>query len=261
MLPHLADRPLALVRCPDDTHHECFFQKNLMRGAGPGLHGGKAKNPKGGTTPFVFVDDRTGLESLAQMGVIEIHPWGTHRDHVSRPDLLVFDLDPDDSVPWAKVAEAAGRLRKILERLGLKSFLKISGNKGLHLHVPIEPTTTWEAAKNFANAVALALVEEDPTLYLANMSKTKRKGKIFIDFFRNGYGATSVAPYSVRAKNGGAVALPIEWKDAKKVDPRGFRIADVRKRLARRVPGGRGDPWKDYFKTVQRIPDLGSSRK
>lgn len=256
MLPHLADRPLALVRCPDDTNHECFFQKNLMRGTGPGLHGGKARNPKGGTTPFVFVDDQTGLESLAQMGVIEIHPWGTHRDHVLKPDLLVFDLDPDDSVPWAKVAEAAIRLRKLLERLGLKSFLKISGNKGLHLHVPIEPTVTWEAAKNFANAVSLALVEEDPKLYLANMSKAKRKGKIFIDFFRNGYGATSVAPYSVRTKNGGAVALPIEWKDVKKIDPRGFHIADVRKRLARRVPGGRGDPWKDYFKTAQRIPEL-----
>ncbi len=256
MLPHIADRPLALVRCPDNVEHECFFQKNLTHKGNGELKSASTTDPKGKKGSLIYIDSVKGLETLAQMGTIETHCWGTHRDHPRKPDLLVFDLDPDPEVSWVKVAGAATRLRDILEELGLRSFLKVSGNKGLHLHIPIEPTVDWETAKTFAHAVSLVLVEENPRLYLATMSKAKRKGKIFIDFFRNGYGATSIAPYSIRTKNHGAVALPIAWSEVGKVDPAGFSMNQTLAKLKRRQPGGAGDPWKDYFKVRQRLPNF-----
>jgi bifunctional non-homologous end joining protein LigD len=256
ILPHMKDRPLALVRCPDGTTKECFFQKNLIHRGNGELKTQAILDPKGKKTSVIYVDSARGLESLAQMGTIELHAWGTHRQHVLKPDLIVFDLDPDTGVKWKQIAGAAKRLREILEGLGLRSFLKISGNKGLHLHVPIEPKSNWDDIKAFANAISLILVQENPKLYLANMSKAKRKGKIFIDFFRNGYGATSVVPYSVRTKNGGAVALPIDWSEVDTIDPAGFGMKKALARLKAKKSGGRGDPWKDYFSVRQRLPDF-----
>jgi bifunctional non-homologous end joining protein LigD len=256
ILPHMKDRPLALVRCPDGTTKECFFQKNLIHRGNGELKSEAILDPKGKKASVIYVDSARGLESLAQMGTIELHAWGTHRQYVLKPDLIVFDLDPDTGVEWKRVAGAAKRLREILEGLGLRSFLKISGNKGLHLHVPIEPKASWDDVKSFANAISLILVEENPKLYLANMSKAKRKGKIFIDFFRNGYGATSVVPYSVRTKNGGAVALPIEWSEVDTIDPADFGMKETLARLKGKKSGGRGDPWKDYFSIHQRLPDF-----
>lgn len=256
ILPHLVGRPIAIFRCPDGTRGECFFQKRLMPGRNVGLKAASLKGPNGKTNSVFTLESAVGLETFAQMGVLEIHPWGTHLRHYLTPDLLVFDLDPDESVPWADVAEAALRIRKILERFGLKSFVKVSGNKGLHVHVPIEPTESWEYAKAFATEIALILVREYPERYVATMAKTKRRGKIFIDTFRNGYGNTSIVAYGTRAKNGGAIALPVRWDEIKDVDPRGFRIPDVIDRIDRIKPGGRGDPWRDYLKTVQRLPKL-----
>jgi bifunctional non-homologous end joining protein LigD len=260
ILPHIKDRPLALVRCPDGTTKECFFQKNLIHRGNGELKSQAILDPKGKKTSVIYVDSERGLESLAQMGTIELHAWGTHRKHVLKPDLIVFDLDPDASVKWKQIAAGAKRLKEVLEGLGLRSFLKISGNKGLHLHVPIEPKRSWDDVKAFANAVSLLLVQESPELYLANMSKAKRKGKIFIDYFRNGYGATSVVPYSVRTKNGGAVALPIDWSEIDEIDPAGFNMKRALERLKGRKSGGRGDPWKDYFSVRQSLPNFGGGK-
>jgi bifunctional non-homologous end joining protein LigD len=258
ILPHVAERPLSLVRCPDGADEECFFQKNLIHRGNGELRQEPIRDPKGKTASIIWIDSARGLESLAQMGTLEIHAWGTHRDHVLKPDLVVFDLDPDGSVPWKAIADGALRIREIMTKLGLKSFLKISGNKGVHVHVPIAPERSWEEVRNFAHAIARLLEEEKPELYISNMSKEKRKGKIFIDYLRNGYGATSVVPYSIRKKNGGAVALPIEWSQLRRVDPKGWSMKKTIALLKKRKPGGKDDPWKDYFKVRQRLPDFGA---
>lgn len=259
ILPHIRNRPLALVRCPEGVGTSCFFQKRLLGRGNGNLKTQTMKGPNGKRTPLIAIDSIDGLTELAQMGTIEIHTWGTHLDHPEKPDLLVFDIDPDASIEWKEVAQSALGLREVLEKLGLISFLKVSGNKGLHLHVPILPTLEWNEAKDFAHAIARIVAEKNPGLYVTEMSKSKRKGKIFIDYLRNGFGATSIAPYSLRAKNGGSIALPIAWSEVEKVDPAGFHIEDVLQRLKKRKANGRGDPWRGYFSSKPRVPRWASA--
>jgi bifunctional non-homologous end joining protein LigD len=186
-----------------------------------------------------MANDVGGLVALVQMGVLEIHPWGARRDRLDRPDLLTFDLDPDAGLPWGRVAEAAHVLRGLLDHLGLASFVKTSGGKGLHVVVPIERRSGWDEAKAFSRQVAETLAEAAPNRFLAQASKAKRKGKVFVDWLRNARGATSVAAYSTRARPGAPVSMPIAWEEVDGADPAGWTVETAPAAIAARGE----DPW------------------
>ncbi len=211
MLPHVAKRPLNLRRCPQGWKRG-FFQQHVQGKAPIGLRSIEVQDASGDSNR-ITLDDATGLLELAQMNVLEIHTWGAHVDDVDKPDLLVFDLDPDPTVKWTAVIAAAKTIRGRLADKGLEAFVKTTGGKGLHVCVAIERTITWDRARDFCGALSEAMVEKEPEKYVATMSKAKRKGKIFLDFFRNGKGATFVAPYSTRARENAPVAMPIAWEE------------------------------------------------
>jgi bifunctional non-homologous end joining protein LigD len=250
MLPYIADRPVSLVRCPGGVGHPCFFQKHATGTLPPGVESVDVPDKKTGKKePYITLSTAEAFAGLAQMGVLEIHPWGSENDNLERPDMIVFDLDPDAAISWRTLADSAAEVRRQLKSLGLESFLKTTGGKGLHVVVPITPKLDWSAVKQFAHSFALAMEEQEPKLYLTKMSKAARKGRIFIDYLRNERGATAVAPYSPRARAGAAVALPLSWADLKLPKRPVFEVADFsewRNRLAR-------DPWKDMLKTRQSL--------
>ncbi len=201
MMPHVANRPLALVRCPGGRGSPCFFQKHPSEG--PAEHLSQVDISEAGPPEYhVAIKDPAGLIALVQMGVLEIHVWGSQARRLEKPDRLIFDLDPDPAVAWPQVVTAAREVRLVLQELGLVSFLKTTGGKGLHLVVPVTPRLEWDEAKDFCRSVANFIVRAAPDRYIATMSKAARKGKIFIDYLRNGRGATAIAPYSTRARPG-----------------------------------------------------------
>lgn len=241
MLPHVKNRPLVLVRCPEGRHKECFYQKHPPAGTPDTLRQIKVRE-KTTTEPYVVVDDRAGLISLAQIGSLEIHAWGAKEDNLERPDRLVFDLDPDPAVAWRSVIQSAFQIRQFLGDLGLEAFLKTTGGKGLHLVVPIERRHEWEEVTDFCKLLADTIVTADPQRYTANMSKAARPGKIFIDYLRNNRGATAVAPYSTRAKPGAPISTPITWKELEA----GVRSDQYTIRnIARRLSELKRDPWEE----------------
>ena len=249
LLPQVVGRPLALVRCPGGHGKPCFFQKHPGEQVSPHLR--QVNVSETASSEFhLAIDDLAGLIALVQMGVLEIHAWGSTTQHLEKPDRLVFDLDPDPSVVWPVVAAAARELRAVLENLGLQSFLKTTGGKGLHLVVPIRPRTDWDDAKAFCRAVADAMVKASPDRYLATASKAARKGKIFIDYLRNGRGATAIAAYSTRAKATPTVSVPIAWDElSPRLTSDHFTIWNVPARLKKL----RRDPWADLPQTKQSI--------
>lgn len=250
MLPHVADRPLALVRCPDGVGPACFFQKH----AGAGLPDAIRELPQGGghNDTVLLIDSAEGLVSLVQRGVLEIHCWGSHYRKIEQPDIVVFDFDPDPAVKWPKVAKAALEMRTFLKDLGLESFVKTTGGKGLHVVVPFKPLMEWDAVKEFTRIVADKFAATDPDMYLINMSKKKREGKIFVDYLRNGRGATAIAPYSTRARPGALIATPISWAELDGgAKPRDFTMEKVIARVTRRFK----DPWKAMRTTKQSITE------
>jgi bifunctional non-homologous end joining protein LigD len=184
-----------------------------------------------------------------QLGVLEIHPWGSREDDVEHPDRLVIDLDPGPGVDWGEIVEGARRVRQRLEDLGLESFIKTTGGKGLHVVFPIQRRTTWDDAKAFTKAVAGMIVSEHPERYLAVMSKAKRTNKIFVDYLRNGRGATAIAPYSTRAKENATVSTPLSWDELDRVHPTMFNVRTVPGRLAKL----KRDPWEQIGKVRQSI--------
>jgi bifunctional non-homologous end joining protein LigD len=197
-----------------------------------------------------LIEDLAGLVSLVQMGVLEFHPWAARKDNLERPDFLVFDLDPGQGVAWKDVVAGAKAMRDKLSELGLESFLRTTGGKGLHVVVPIARRTTWDDAKAFAKAVADAIVRDDPRRYIATMSKAKRRGKIFVDYLRNQRGATAIASYSTRARAGATIATPLAWSElTARLDPRKFTVKSVPARLAAR----KADPWADFAVQKQSI--------
>lgn len=249
MLPHAGHRPLTLVRCPSGAGDKCFFQKHASHELGPGLVPVPVKED-GKTVEYIALGGADGLRSLVQMNALELHTWGSHVKSVERPDLLVLDLDPDPSVAWARVVEAAREVRELLREASLESFVKTTGGKGLHVCVPLTPKLDWDTTKTLAHGLANALVTRAPDRYLATMSKAKRKGKIFVDYLRNGRGATFVAPYSTRARPGATVAMPLRWEElTPTLDPRDFTVRTVPKLVARRR-----DPWADLLGTKQTVP-------
>ncbi len=249
ILPHLVGRPLTLVRCPDGRTKQCFYQKHIGEDVPDSIERITVEEgPE--AAPYGAVKNLHGLVSLVQMGVLEIHVWGAHADLVERPDMMVFDLDPDEGLPWERVAEAARRMRGRLEEIGLWSFVKTTGGKGLHVVVPAARRTGWDDFKEFTRQVVLGVVAAEPRAYTANMSKARRKGKVFLDYLRNGRGATAIAPYSTRARPGAPVATPLAWEELDGPDPRGdhWSVETLPARLA-----AIADPWREYSRVRQSI--------
>ncbi len=250
MLPHIAGRPLSLVRCPDGVAGSCFFQKHATGTLPKGIESVMVPDKKTGKPePYITLSTPTALAELAQMGVLEIHPWGSRNDDLEHPDRITIDLDPDGTISWQQLAASAADVRKQLKSLGLESFLKTTGGKGLHVVVPIRQEFEWPVVKQFAHAFALAMEKSNPALYLTKMTKSARAGRIYIDYLRNERGATAVAAYSPRARPGAAVSLPLPWSDLKLEQRPDFRVVDYeqwKSKLTR-------DPWKDLAHTDQRL--------
>lgn len=211
MLPHMARRPISLVRCPQGRGKKCFFQKHDAGSFGAHVHHVPIKEKDGGHEDYLYVDDADGILACVQMGTIEFHGWGSHVGALEKPDRMVFDLDPDEGLAFADVKKAALDIRRQLADIGLVSFAMLSGGKGVHVVVPVDPGHSWDAHKDFAKRFAEALSLAEPDRYVATMSKAKRKGKIFIDWLRNQRGSTAIMPWSVRAREGAPVAVPIGW--------------------------------------------------
>jgi bifunctional non-homologous end joining protein LigD len=249
MLPQVADRVLALVRCPAGSTKPCFFQKHPGEGAPKHLR--QVNVAESGAADYnVAVNDLAGLVSLVQMGVLEIHIWGSKTKTLEKPDRLIFDLDPDPSVDWPGVVAAAREVRLVLEELGLTSFLKTTGGKGLHLVVPVQPRLRWDEAKAFCKAVSDFIVRAAPDRYIATMSKAARKGKIFIDYLRNGRGATAIAAYSTRNRLRATVSVPITWEElSPRIKSDHFTVQNLPARLKKL----KKDPWAELPKTKQSI--------
>ena len=251
MIPHLKGRPLTLVRCPEGYKKQCFYQRHVTESLRDPIQSIRVKEGRS-TVSYVAVDSPAGLIALVQMGVLEIHTWGSRQDRLEQPDRLIFDLDPDPALPWQQIKEAAETLRDRMSGLGFSAFVKTTGGKGLHVVVPITPKQDWEAVKLFTKKVAEDLVREAPQRYTATMSKSKRKGKIYIDYLRNTRTATAVCAFSTRARANEPVSAPVHWNELA-TDVRGeyFTIRNVPQRLARR----RTDPWEGYEKARRPIPD------
>jgi bifunctional non-homologous end joining protein LigD len=248
MAPHLAGRPLALVRCPEGTKGQCFFQKHVSAGL-------TAENLRIVIDPngrqVVAVDDLAGALSLVQAGVLEIHVRGSMIDRLDVCDRIVLDLDPGEGVAWPQIVAAAREIRERLDALGLASFVKLTGGKGLHVVLPVEGAD-WDSAKAFARAIAQAMTADAPDRYVAKITKSLRKGKILLDYLRNSLEQTSVAAYSTRARSGAPVSVPVSWQELPRTTAGNqYTVLNLTKRLA----GLKRDPWRDIGHLRQRLPE------
>ena len=247
MLPHVAGRPVTMVRCPTGAEQKCFYQRHAGSGVLPQL---KEVTVPGFADPYLYIEDVAGLIAMVQMGTLEIHPWGVTVERPDRPDRIIFDLDPDEGLGFVEVVSAALEVRERLRRAGLESFVKTTGGKGLHVVVPIEPVTEWRAAKAFAKSFSDEMADDAPERYLTRISKAERAGRIFIDYLRNDPTSTAVGPYSTRSRPGAPVAMPIEWEALERpLDPAAFTIETVPALAA-----GRKDPWAEMPAVLQRLP-------
>ena len=249
LVPHLAGRPLSLVRCPDGWSGQCFYQKHADKSVNASVT--RVEVPEGkGTATYMSAGSASAVVALVQWGVVEFHPWGSRTPRLDRPDRLIFDLDPDDGLAWEALATAVGLVRTLLQELALEGFLKTTGGKGMHVVVPVRPTLSWDDAKTFARDVAMLLAHTFPDRFTATMSKASRRGRIFIDYLRNAEGATAIAPYAVRARKNAPVATPIDVAElARDVRFDYFNVRNVAARLGRE----RRDPWATFDSTRQTI--------
>jgi bifunctional non-homologous end joining protein LigD len=255
MLPHVVNRPLTLLRCPEGRAKHCFFQKHPGDSLGAGLRRVTAP-ASDGSSEYAAIEDARGLQSLVQMGALELHIWGALASDPTHPDRLVFDLDPAPDVGFKAVVAGARALAAALEERGLASWVKTTGGKGLHVTVPIQPSADWDTVKEFCRGIAEELAAREPDRYVATMSKAKRTGKIFIDYLRNSRGATFVAPYSVRAREGAGVAFPVPWSDlSSRFNPERFTLRNARQLLAKQGT----DPFASLLKCRQRLPNAPAS--
>lgn len=247
ILPHVARRPITMVRCPTGSGKKCFYQRHAGSGVPEQLH---EVTVPGFEEPYLYLEDLPGLIAMVQMGVLEMHPWGVTVEKPDMPDRIIFDLDPDEGLGFAVVIRAAHDVRERLRALGLESFVKTTGGKGLHVVVPIDPVTPWRDAKAFAKRVSAEMAGDAPDLYLTRISKAERAGRLFIDYLRNDPTSTAVAPYSTRSRPGAPVAMPLDWTEVREgLDPCDFTIRTVPERITL-IP----DPWHEIFKIEQRLP-------
>lgn len=234
MLPFLAGRPLSLVRCPQGRAKKCFFQKHDSGTFGAHVRHVPITEKDGSAAEYLFVDSADGLLACVQMGTIEFHGWGALADAVELPDRMVFDLDPDTEIAFADVARAARDIRAHLAGMGLLSFPLLSGGKGVHVVVPLRRGHDWATHADFAARFARALALAEPDRFVATMSKAKRAGRIFIDWLRNQRGSTAILPYSVRARPGAPVAVPVGWEELDGfADAHPFAIGDAARLVER----------------------------
>jgi bifunctional non-homologous end joining protein LigD len=248
MAPHVVGRPLALVRCPEGTKGQCFFQKHAAAGLGA-TELRTVIDSKG--RQVIGIDGLDGMLALVQAGVLEVHVRGAIIDRLDVCDRIVFDLDPGEGVGWSAMVAAARDVRERLAALQLESFVKLSGGKGLHVVLPIEGAD-WDSAKAFAQALALTMAVEQPERYVAKITKSLRKGKIFVDYLRNSLEQTSVAAYSSRARAGAPVSVPVSWQElGRTTSADQYSVLDLMKRLRRL----KQDPWEGIGRTRQNLPD------
>jgi bifunctional non-homologous end joining protein LigD len=242
MLPHVRGRPLTLLRCPNGWNEECFYQKKAEGGVNEAISRVEIENGDGSVSLYMMADSVPAIVALLQMGVLELHPWGSRAPELGFPDRVIFDLDPDDAVEWEELRQAALLVRTLLENIGLTTFLKTTGGKGLHVVVPILPGVGWESVKGFSKAVAEFLERTFPDRFTSKLLKISRRGKIFIDYLRNGEGATAVAAYSTRARANAPVSAPVAWDELSR-DLRfdHFNVGNMPKRLK----NVKVDPWRD----------------
>lgn len=228
MLPFAANRPISLVRCPQGRAKKCFFQKHDSGAFGDHVRQLSIREKDGGSEDYIYVEDADGLLTCVQMGTIEFHGWASRADAVEKPDRMIFDLDPDEGMEFTRVQQAAQDIRDHLSDIGLASFAMLSGGKGVHVIVPLTPGHDWKTHKDFASRFAQALSAAEPDRFVATMSKAKRKDRIFIDWLRNQRGSTAILPYSVRARPGAPVAVPINWNElADMKDAHPFNVDDA----------------------------------
>ncbi len=248
MKPHLVGRPIALVRCPDGASGQCFFQKHVSAGiSAEHLHQVAEKGDK-----IISVDDLAGVVALVQAGVLEIHTRGSTIEHLDKADRLVFDLDPGPDTAWRDIIAAARDVRERLASIKLTTFVKTTGGKGLHVVLPIKPTP-WDEAKEFCRAVAEAMAADAPQRYVATATKSKRNGRIFIDYLRNSREATAVAPYSTRARAGAPVSAPIDWSELGALESaHQYTVLNLPARLKRL----RKDPWANIGRFRPSLPKI-----
>lgn len=245
-LPYIGGRPLALVRTPDGIEGETFFQKKASAGFPPQILDLELEDEH-----IIAIEDVEGFRALTQMSVIEIHPWGSNIENISQPNLIVLDLDPDMNLDFEAVIQAAHNVRNALTSVGLESFCKTTGGKGLHVVVPFKPQLGWDEVKYFAKSIATSFAKSDPKLFTDQMAKKKRKGRIFIDYLRNGRGSTAIAPFSPRARPGATIAMPLKWAQVKS----GLSPTDYTIEASDKILQDGAAAWKNFFKIEQRITD------
>jgi bifunctional non-homologous end joining protein LigD len=249
IVPHVAGRPLTLVRCPDGISGECFFMKHSQVWA-PGPLRRVRIQEKTKLGEYLIADTIAAVVGLVQMGVLEIHTWNSVIDTVERPNRIVIDLDPGEHVTWAHVVAAGRTVRKALQALDLESFPKTTGGRGLHVVVPLVPQADWSECLEFSRALSEAIERTDPDTYTTQFAKAGRERKILIDYLRNNRTNTSIAAYSTRARPYAPVSMPITWAELRSaLNPASFTITTVPRRLARVA----ADPWKDYWSCRQKL--------
>lgn len=250
LTPHVAGRPLSLVRCPEGRARACFFQRHQTPGLPREIKG--VRIPGKDRKPYLYVDSVAGLVSTAQIGTLELHLWGSRVEDLEHPDRLVFDLDPDPSVAFAEVKAAARLLKRILDSAELESFVMLTGGKGLHVIVPLCGGSGWEAVKGFAHGIAAAVAADQPERFTAKAAKHRRSNRIFIDWMRNLRGGTAIAPYSTRAREGCPIAVPVTWSELSRIArPDQYTIRTIDRRL--KALGA--DPWARFFRVEQDLPE------
>jgi bifunctional non-homologous end joining protein LigD len=249
--PHIVGRPLALLRCPEGITGQQFFQKHTWKGARKDITLIRDPSDRPSEPPLVGVNDLDGLLGLVQAAVLEIHPWGAPTADLDRPDIIVMDLDPGEGVDWDRVKTAALELRERLTEAGLAPFLKTSGGKGLHVVAPLVPKAQWPAIKAFTKGMAEAMAHDAPEDFVATIAKSKRTGRILVDYLRNQRGATAVAPYSSRARAGAPVAMPLDWDDLADLGAASqFTVTDAPQHIAAQS----ADPWADFRRAAKPLP-------
>jgi len=249
MLPHVAGRPLALVRCPRRGGEGCFFQRHAQGSEPEPLHPVEVPEAEGRATGM-SIRDEAGLVALAQLGALEIHLWGSRADRPERPDRMVFDLDPDPHLPFDRVKEAARTVRARLRGAGLTPYVMTTGGKGLHVVVPLERRHDFGEVRRAARGLAEALAASEPDRYVARAGAEARAGKVFVDYLRNGLGATAIAPYSPRAKAGAPVATPLRWDELDRLEASDAHTVPS---VPNRLSSLRGDPWAGYAEAAGRL--------
>jgi bifunctional non-homologous end joining protein LigD len=249
VVPHVVGRPLTLVHCPNGLASPCAYMRH-KRAWGPDVLRRVRIREKTKIGEYLVADDIAGVVALVQMGIVEIHTWNSTADDIERPNRLIWDLDPGPDVRSNQVVRAARTVREALSVLGLTSWVKTTGGRGLHVVAPIVPQRTWAECLRFAHGVANAMARTEPHLYTTAFAKRGRESLILIDYLRNNRTNTSVSAFSSRARPGAPVSIPLSWSElGPRLKPASFTVRTVPRRLARL----RTDPWEDYWRTRQRI--------